>query len=217
MQRKLVVLLLVASMVLGVFNLAVAEVGKGYKPDLPDLNDLDVPKSPEFAEDVLEAVTPGEKHPEPDGAPPEFVTDLLKAIGAPGYQAVLMAREQLQVNGEALESDLPPFIMNGRFLIPIRAVATSLDAQVDWDGDEQKITITRDEDGIEIVIELWVGETTIFVNGEAQEMDVPAQIFVDRAFVPVRFVATALGDNVRWDAEARTAFIESKRFAGEGE
>ena len=92
-----------------------------------------------------------------------------------------------------------------------------MDAQVYWDEVEQKITITRDEDGIKIVIELLVGETTIFVNGEAQEMDVPAQIFVDRAFVPVRFVATALGDSVRWDAEARTAFIESKRFAGEEE
>ena len=216
MQRKLVVLLLVASMVLGVFSLAVAEVGEGYKPDLPELNDLDVPKSPEFAEDVLEAVEPGER-PEPEGAPPAFVVKLLEAIGAQGHGAVIMARQQLQVNGEALESDLPPFIMNGRFMIPVRAVATSLDAQVYWDEDEQKITITRDEDGIKIVIELLVGETTIFVNGEAQEMDVPAQIFVDRAFVPVRFVATALGDNVRWDAEARTAFIESKRFAGEGE
>ena len=38
-------------------------------------------------------------------------------------------------------------------------------------------------------------------------MDVGAQIFAGRAFVPVRFVATALGEDVRWDAEARTAFI----------
>ncbi len=93
--------------------------------------------------------------------------------------------------------------MNGRFLIPIRAVATSMGAEVNWDGEKQEIEITRDD----VYILIRIGEEEILVNGEVQTMDVGAQIFAGRAFVPVRFVATALGEDVSWDAEARTAFI----------
>ncbi len=202
MQRKLVVLLLVASMILGVFSLAVVQAeeenGRGSGEE----------GRPEFVEDIL-GIVPDEgglEEEEEHAGPPDFVAQLLEVIGE-NVNATIMDREQLQINGEALESDLPPFIMNDRFQIPVRAVATSMGAEVYWDGDERKITIIRDEEGIEIVIELRVGETTIFVNGEPQEMDVPAQIFAGHAFVPVRFVATALGEDVRWDAEARTAFI----------
>jgi len=195
MQRKLVVLLLVASMVLGVFSLAVVQAedengeGKGR---------------PAFVDEILEIVPREEglaDEEERGAGPPEFVADLLRAVGA--SNVAIMRMEQLQINGQALESDLPPFIMNGRFLIPIRAVATSMGAEVNWDGEKQEIEITRDD--VNILIR--IGEEEILVNGEVQTMDVGAQIFAGRAFVPVRFVATALGEDVSWDAEARTAFI----------
>lgn len=195
MQRKLVVLLLVASMVLGVFSLAVVQAedengeGKGR---------------PAFVDEILEIVPREEglaDEEERGAGPPEFVADLLRAVGA--SNVAIMRMEQLQINGEALESDLPPFIMNGRFQIPVRAVATSMGAEVHWYEDTQEILITRDD--VNILIR--IGEEEILVNGEVQTMDVGAQIFAGRAFVPVRFVATALGEDVSWDAEARTAFI----------
>ena len=97
MQRKLVVLLLVASMVLGVFSLAVvqAEVENGEGKGRPA-----------FVDEILEIVPREEglaDEEERGAGPPEFVADLLRAVGA--SNVAIMRMEQLQINGQALESE----------------------------------------------------------------------------------------------------------------
>ncbi|MDD4088901.1 MAG: copper amine oxidase N-terminal domain-containing protein, partial [Tissierellia bacterium] len=56
-------------------------------------------------------------------------------------------------------------------------------------------TITRDDKVI--TLNLLTGEAT--VNGEAVELDVPAEIISNRTFVPLRFVAQTLGEKVNYD------------------
>jgi len=118
-----------------------------------------------------------------------------------------MSRHRVLVNGNPLESDLPPVIIEGRILIPVRAVSVALDADVVWDAVYNTITITRDD--IEVI--LVIDEDGITVNGEPFSMDVPAQIFANRTFVPLRFIAIALGDDVEWNALAGEAYIRRGR------
>lgn len=47
----------------------------------------------------------------------------------------------------------------------------------------------------------------IYVNGEEVKLDVPAEIVRDRAVAPVRWVAEAMGADVRWDADSRAVRI----------
>jgi len=172
------------------------------------------------AEDVLETVKEG-VYGVPTGDPeapykerPGFA-DALKEMGEKlGESLSIMARKRVRINGQPLESDLPPVITQGRILIPVRAVSTALGADVHWNADEQEITITRDD---EVTIIILIGEEEISVNGTIQEMDVSAQILVDRAYVPLRFAATALGDSVIWDSEAQEALINRINRNGNGE
>jgi N-acetylmuramoyl-L-alanine amidase len=46
------------------------------------------------------------------------------------------------VNGQLVELDVPPKIVNNRTLVPLRFIAENFGFQVDWNGDEQRIDIT---------------------------------------------------------------------------
>jgi outer membrane protein assembly factor BamB len=46
------------------------------------------------------------------------------------------------VNGNPVVLDAPPTIIAGRTLVPLRFVSESLGAKVDWEGTQQRITIT---------------------------------------------------------------------------
>ena len=45
-------------------------------------------------------------------------------------------------NGNGIILDVPPCIVDGRTLVPIRAVSSSLGAKVEWDGSKRAVYIT---------------------------------------------------------------------------
>jgi hypothetical protein len=186
MNRKVFVLLVIVSMFLGIFSLAMAQsidtTGLAYRAG---------------------EVTSGEDGEGSSYGPPEF-SDGLNRLGV---RHTVMSRHRVLVNGHPLESDLPPVIIEGRILIPVRAVSVALDADVVWDAVYNTITITRDD--VEVI--LVIDEEGITVNGEPFSMDVPAQIFANRTFVPLRFIAIALGDDVEWNPLAGEAYIRRGR------
>lgn len=52
---------------------------------------------------------------------------------------------KLVVNGEDItyKSDVPPQIINGRTLVPARALAESLGASVEWDGENNTVVVNK--------------------------------------------------------------------------
>ncbi len=54
---------------------------------------------------------------------------------------VTIDNEQAYVNGEAAIMDAPPFIQDGRTLIPLRFISENLGYKVDWNGETQTVTI----------------------------------------------------------------------------
>lgn len=51
---------------------------------------------------------------------------------------------QLLVNGRALQPDVPPRIVEGRVLVPIRWVAEALHADVQWDARHRQVKVTKE-------------------------------------------------------------------------
>jgi hypothetical protein len=108
------------------------------------------------------------------------------------------------VNGKELKSDLPPVIKGGRVLIPVRAVVNALGAQVQWDEQNQIVTIIKD--GRTVTLEL--GSKIAIVDGQEIPLDVPAGVENGRTIVPLRFIAQAFNSTVEWDDETGTVIIE---------
>ncbi len=96
----------------------------------------------------------------------------------------------VRLNGKSIcFPDAQPGIVQNRTLIPVRFVSEALGAKVDWDGINRVVTITQPGK----VIKLAIDQVDVTVNGQAIALDVPAKIYFDRTFVPLRFVSEALG------------------------
>lgn len=111
------------------------------------------------------------------------------------------------VDGKQLVFDVPPKIVNGRLLVPLRAIFEALEAQVDYESNTKTITASKDWQ----TVILRVDQTEAKVNDEVHQLDVPAVIVNGRTLVPVRFIGEALGSKIHWDESLNTVFIASNK------
>lgn len=78
-----------------------------------------------------------------------------------------------------IDTDTPPTIVDGRTLVPVRAIFESLGATVNWDASTKTATGLRG--GTTVVVQ--IDNKTAYVNGRAQTLDVPAKIINGRTMV----------------------------------
>ena len=109
------------------------------------------------------------------------------------------------LNDYALTFDQPPIIIDGKTLVPLRAIFEALGATVDWNNDTQTVTSNKGNTAIRITI----GDNKLYVNNNVTVLDVPAQIVNDRTLVPVRAISEAFGCNVDWNGETKTVSIST--------
>ena len=101
-------------------------------------------------------------------------------------------------------NDQPPVAIDGRTLVPYRAIAEAMNATVDWDQATQTATSTRGD----VTIKMTIGDNKIYKNGQPVELDVPAQAVNNRTVVPARAFAEAFGAKVGWNQDEMTVTID---------
>ena len=104
----------------------------------------------------------------------------------PNYIALFINGSIIKNSNLVLDKD--------RTLLPLRLISETLGAKVSWSDKERKVTI---EDGGK-KIELIIGDMNPKVNGKPMSIDAAPKIYNDYTYVPVRFVAEALGCKVDW-------------------
>ncbi len=119
----------------------------------------------------------------------------------------------ITVDGEALSTDASPVIVDGRTLVPLRAIFEALGAQVSWNGEEKSITADR----ASTTIYMKIDEKNFTVNGEERALDVPASVIDGRTMVPARAVSESLGCRVEWRSAEKTVAVYSSYENGEEE
>ena len=114
-------------------------------------------------------------------------------------------RISVMVIGEAVLFDQPPIVVDGRTLVPLRAVLEKVGATVGWDDQTKTITVTKSDTELTLIID----SQTMQVSGEPDVLlDVPPQVYNGRTLLPIRAVAEKLGYDVEWNVETRTVVIE---------
>ena len=109
------------------------------------------------------------------------------------------------LNGQLLNFDVQPQIINGRTLVPLRVIFEEMGATVDWEGSTQTVTVTKDD----TKVVLRIGSTSPTVNGKVVAIDQPGIVTKGRTLVPIRFIAEALGVTVNWSGAFKTVTITS--------
>lgn len=110
---------------------------------------------------------------------------------------------KLYVNGDEPTTEVAPFIRDGSTLVPFRAIAEALKAEVSWNPDERSVTVTRGD----ITVKLLIDSKTAYVDGKEVELEVPAAIKDGSTVIPVRFVSEALKAAVKWEGETQSVVI----------
>lgn len=107
------------------------------------------------------------------------------------------------INGEAVEAK--GIIVESSTLVPVRGVFEKLGFDVNY--EESSKTAVLSDGGYTVTIT--DGKDVIFVNDKEIAVLPAAQIYDGHFLLPLRAIAEAVGATVDWDAESRTAYIET--------
>ena len=118
---------------------------------------------------------------------------LLPACALAGASRSPVARH---VNGRAVSTDVPPQIIAGATVLPLRAVAEALGADVDGLPETKTAYLCLDQRCCSVSI---------------ADRTSGARIIKGRVMVPVRKTAELLGCQVSWDATARVVRITTPK------
>lgn len=118
---------------------------------------------------------------------PEYDTRIVLKIGSCN----------VNVDDATVSSDAAPVIVDGSTMVPLRIITETLGGTADWDGTNRTVTLHID------------GKTlTMTIDKIIPGFDVTPVIIHDRTYVPIRYVAEALGATVQWAAETQQIIIE---------
>ncbi len=119
----------------------------------------------------------------------------------------------MTINGKRVEIDpgraTKPVIINGRTLIPIRAIVEQMGGSIAWDGRLRQVMIFANNKGIRMRLDL--KNAGVISTGQREwtikPLDVPPKSINGRTMVPLRFVSEQLGAKVGWDGKTKRVTI----------
>lgn len=115
----------------------------------------------------------------------------------------VMAEEKSTIcffNGRQ-RNDIKVLVKNGESLMPLRAVSEELGANVDYDNKLKKITITKGE----VILSLMIGKKDVIVNNEKVQLINPISTYriddQNLTYVPLRILFENLGGTVTYNSK----------------
>lgn len=119
---------------------------------------------------------------------------------------------KIYVNGHLIESDQPPLLIDNRTFVPIRVIAESLGATVNYNQEDMTVTIKRDKTNILLTIGDDIARISSDVETRPAILDAPAFLRNDRTYLPLRSISELFGMQVDWDGGKRAVYIKEKSY-----
>lgn len=136
---------------------------------------------------------------------------LVAALGL-GWASAGSPVVTLLVDGAPITCDVAPRLVEGRVLVPLRAVAEALALEVTWDAEAMTVFVgPRGATPF-----LPTGSIRLVVCGCEVRPDIPPGLINGRVFVPIRVVLETLGCEVDWDQAKQTVLVTSTRLEVDG-
>jgi hypothetical protein len=155
-----------------------------------------------IAEVISEAGYDPESEPEITGQRSEELAIILSFFepdsGKRGFIMMTIGDPFMQMNGELIEIDpgrgTAPLYIDGRTMMPIRAIVEGMGGYVDWDDADRRITLQHGRH----TVHMWLGRREFLADGISEEMDIAPYVYNDRTMLPLRFVTESLGCQTEW-------------------
>ncbi len=108
-----------------------------------------------------------------------------------------------KINDNPTTLSVPPQIIKGSTMVPLRFIGEAFGCQVDWNAADRSILLTRGD----FRMALKADDKTADVNGKTMTMSVPPTIIKGSVVVPMRFIAESFGAKVDYNAETKEILI----------
>ena len=139
---------------------------------------------------------------------------LLLTLAAVLLLATSATAVNLYVDTAKIDTDVPPVVVEGRTLVPVRAIFEALGAEVIWDPSDQSVFAYRESDGRAVL--LYLDDTVMAYRLDSDsepvaiELDVPPMAINNRTLVPIRAVAESFDCDVEWDQTNQQVIITAE-------
>ncbi|GEM_PF-646275 len=120
------------------------------------------------------------------------------------HAAAANADTRIILDGKTIDG-AEPLVVGGTTMVPIRVVSEQLGYTVKWNKAEQRITIGSQT----APLVLTIGSLTADSGTDSVPLLQAPFIKAETTYVPLRFVGSQMGLSVKWDAAARTVYLQS--------
>jgi hypothetical protein len=110
----------------------------------------------------------------------------------------------VDADGKAILTDPPPIIDEGHTLVPLSALAKTLQARLTWDAALNVAMLNTGKDEILFPVD----RDQASKNGQPLPLGVSDFIVGGRMYVPLKAVAEALGEQITWEGKIRTIKLD---------
>lgn len=137
-----------------------------------------------------------------------ILTVIIAVLALSAMMCVAYADGDISVyyNAAEISFDVKPQIINGRTMVPIRAIFEKMGAAVEWDQATSTATCIKGD----TIVKMTVNSDVMYINGEALKMDVSPVVIDGRTLAPARYVAEAFGATVEWSQKNNAVVICSE-------
>ncbi len=130
------------------------------------------------------------------------------AFGAEATTAKEAPDIKIIMDGKLTKFSNVPVSINGSNLLPLRELLVNLgvpndDDHIIYKSADKSITIIYGQ----TKIQLKIGDKTAYVNDKPLTLNAEPILYKNSTYIPIRFVAEALGKKVVWDGSTRTILV----------
>ncbi|ANA79180.1 copper amine oxidase N-terminal domain-containing protein [Paenibacillus glucanolyticus] len=104
----------------------------------------------------------------------------------------------------------PVMIKDGRVLLPLREIGDILGLKVHWNQPQQRASLY----GVNLELTLQLGSDVVYLNKKQKKLKTSAEVINGKLYIPLRFVAEAVNEDVKWNSNTKTLSVGSNYVVG---
>lgn len=123
----------------------------------------------------------------------------------------------LMISGIDIFTDAPGVVVGGRTIVPVSAILIELGVKYEWNGTTREISFSYGGKNVVMQVDNKYatinGTKTLLPDGVAPKIMTYKSItgeYVDRTYVPLKFISDVLGLSASWISDTRTVAINKK-------
>ena len=137
----------------------------------------------------------------------KYVLNSDKEINKPIENEEITTSRESESEGKTIitksAEELGALNKNDRLLIPLRDVAELTGCRVEWDGNTKTACAKKGKNTVKFLI----NSNEYYVNDKVYELDIPAEIYDSKTYVPLRAVSEGLGVSIEYDSDNKTVTL----------